>query len=118
MATTTDEKLVETPSKATKAVETGAAGQANKNKKKKAKKASRRTQIGTLRLQVATQLLAPTYGDGANGVGTPRLESALKVANELLELNAKLPLPKLPKGSKDKEARGAKEPREGKARSQ
>jgi len=117
MATIPDEKLVESPSKALKAVESGATAPAKKQKNKKAKKASRRTQIGTLRVQVATQLLAPTYGDAANGVGTPRLESALKVANELLELNAKLPLPKLPKGNKGN--KDGKEAKEGnKARSQ
>ena len=112
MATTPDEKLVESPAKAPKAVEAGG-NQAKKAKKKKAKNASRRTQIGTLRLQVATQLLAPTYGNAAGGLGTERLRSALKVADELLALNAEQPLPKLPKGgNKDKE------PREGKARSQ
>jgi hypothetical protein len=112
MANIPDEKLVETPAKASKAVEAGAV-QAKKAKKKKAKKASRRTQIGTLRLQVATQLLAPTYGNAAGGPGTERLRSALKVADELIALNAEQPLPKLAKGGKE-----GKEPKEGKARSQ
>ena len=111
MANIPDEKLVETPSKASKAAEAGAVPAKNA-KKKKAKKASRRTQIGTLRLQVATQLLAPTYGNAAGGLGTERLRSALKVADELLALNAEHPLPKLAKGNKDKEGK------EGKARSQ
>jgi hypothetical protein len=113
MANIPDEKLVETPSKASKAVEAGATPAKKAAKRKKAKKASRRTQIGTLRLQVATQLLAPTYGNAAGGLGTERLRSALKVADELLALNAEQPLPKLPKGGKD-----SKEPKEGKARSQ
>jgi|KBSMisStandDraft_5_1062788.scaffolds.fasta_scaffold1155471_2 hypothetical protein len=115
MATITDENLVETPSKAAKPADAGAANAAKKTKKKKAKKASRRTQIGTLRLQIAAQLLAPSYGDAAaaGGLGKQRLESALKVANELLELNSTLQLPKTNKGSKE-----GKEPREGKGRSQ
>lgn len=111
MANIPDEKLVDSPAKASKAAEAGAVP-AKKAKKKKAKKASRRTQIGTLRLQVATQLLAPTYGTAAGGLGTDRLKSALKVADELIALNAEQPLPKL-KGDKE-----AKEPKENKARSQ
>jgi len=113
MANIPDEKLVETPAKASKPVEAGAA-QAKKAKKKKANKTSRRTQIGTLRLQVATQLLAPTYGNAAGGLGTERLRSALKVADELLALNAEQPLPKLQKGNKDSKGPN----KEGKARSQ
>jgi hypothetical protein len=120
MATIPDEKLVESPSKAVKAAEAGAADPANKaKKKKKARKTSQRTQIATLRLQVATQLLAPTYGSATNGVGSERLQAAIKVANELLELNASTALPKLGRGSsKDKESKGFKEPKEGKGRAQ
>ena len=116
MATITDENIVESPSKGAKAAEAGASGAAKKNNKKKARKSSRRTQIGTLRLQIATQLLAPSYGDAAGGLGKQRLESALKVANELMELNGTLALPKLPKAGKG--SKEGKEPREAKARAQ
>jgi hypothetical protein len=105
MATTNDE-IVDT-SKAAKAGD--AAGNKKKAKKKKASKSARRTQIGTLRLQVATALLAPTYGQAANGVGAARLEAALKVAGELLEMNAKMPLPKLSSGKEPKEPKEGKE---------
>jgi hypothetical protein len=107
MATINDDKLVES-TKTAKAAEAGAAPK--KAKKKKAKKASRRNQIGSLRLQIAAQLLAPSYGDVAGGLGKQRLESALKVANELIELNSQLPLPKSQKSSKE-----GKEPKEAKA---
>jgi hypothetical protein len=70
-----------------------AADQAGKPKKKKKAKA-RSTSLGAARLQVATQLLAqvyPSHSDNPGGVGTARLEAALKVADELIALNAKLP---------------------------
>ena len=115
MATTPDDNIVDSPSKATKGADAGAGGANKAKKKKKSQKASRRTQIGSLRVQIATQLLAPSYGDAAGGLGKQRLESALKVANELLELNAQLPLPKVGSGKGSKEG---KENRETKARSQ
>jgi hypothetical protein len=71
-----------------------AADPAAKAKKKKAKSKSRSTSLGAARLQVATQLLAQVYsshGENPGGIGTARLEAALKVADELIALNAKLP---------------------------
>jgi hypothetical protein len=109
-----DEALVEAPAKAKAAKAADAGAAAKKSKKKKATKAARRTQIGTLRLQVATALLAPSYNSATGGVGPARLEAALKAAGELIELNAKMPLPSA-KGSKEgkegQEAKAAKEPK-------
>ena len=83
-----------------------ASDEAGKAKKKKKKAASRSTSLGAARLQVATQLLAQVYsshGENPGGIGTARLEAALKVADELIALNAKLP-----QSSKKAKAAGAK----------
>jgi hypothetical protein len=80
-----------------------ASDEAGKAKKKKKKAASRSTSLGAARLQVATQLLAQEYAGNPGGVVTARMEAALKVADELIALNAKLP-----QSSKKAKAAGAK----------
>jgi hypothetical protein len=60
-----------------------------------AKKLAKRKERRRLRLQVATQLLAhayPTHSDKEGGLGAGRLEAALRVADELIEMNTKLAL--------------------------